>query len=138
LEKTLLSDIKVERERDEYVRMSRSPSVDRLEMLDKSLNQSERADIFDLKKMDDLNRLRLSSCDIKKEPIEAVQSPVKYPESPQYSQDIMQSPSRSNYPKSPQYSQEVAPIDCMLDKEFDLVRKIFGERILGELCISLD
>ena len=106
LEKTLLSDIKVERERDEYVRMSRSPSVDRLEMLDKSLNQSERADIFDLKKMDDLNRLRLSSCDIKKEPIEAVQSPVKYPESPQYSQDIMQSPARSNYPKSPQYSQE--------------------------------
>ena len=106
LEKTLLSDIKVEGEGDEYVRLSHSPSVDRLEMLDKSLNQSERADIFDLKKMDDLNRLRLSSCDIKKEPIEAVHSPVKYPESPQYSQDIIQSPARSNFPKSPQYSQE--------------------------------
>ncbi|XP_052106021.1 uncharacterized protein LOC127738724 [Mytilus californianus] len=91
----LLSNIKVE-SADDYPGISSqlSTSVDKLELLDKSLNQWEKskAGFSDIESMNELNRLKtkiLSSSEIKKEPASAVKSPDRSscPQSPQYSQE---------------------------------------------------
>ncbi|CAG2220600.1 unnamed protein product [Mytilus edulis] len=91
----LLSNIKIEGADDfPGIGTQLSSSVDKLELLDKSLNEREKstAGFSDVESMNELNRLKskiLSSSEIKKEP-----------------DGVVKSPNRSSGPQSPQYSQE--------------------------------